>query len=199
MLGGMATLHTSGGARAVLVPLAPGFEEIEAVTVIDVLRRAGLVVRVAGLAAREVTGAHGITLVADGLLADVDARELALVVLPGGMPGTTNLAADARILALVRELESTGRRVAAICAAPLVLERAGVLAGREVTAYPSVRDKLASARVLTNPAVVTSGPVITSQGVGTALAFALALVEELAGAAKARELAAAMLVPDAPR
>ncbi|MEQ1892278.1 MAG: DJ-1 family glyoxalase III, partial [Planctomycetota bacterium] len=164
----MATTHTTGGARAVLVPLATGFEEIEAVTVIDVLRRAGLVVRVAGLAAREVTGAHGITLVADGLLADVDARELALVVLPGGMPGTTNLAADARILALVRELESTGRRVAAICAAPLVLERAGVLAGREVTAYPSVRDKLASARVLTNPAVVSSGPVITSQGVGTA-------------------------------
>jgi 4-methyl-5(b-hydroxyethyl)-thiazole monophosphate biosynthesis len=199
MLVGMATPQTTGATRAVLVPLATGFEEIEAVTIIDVLRRAGLVVRVAGLAAREVTGAHGITLRTDVHLAEVDARELAMLVLPGGMPGTTNLAADERILALVRELESSGRKVAAICAAPLVLERAGVLAGREVTSYPSVRGKLASAHVLPASTVVKSGPVITSQGVGTALAFALALVEELAGPAQARELAAALLVPAATR
>ena len=199
MLVGMATPHTTGATRAVLVPLAPGFEEIEAVTIIDVLRRAGLSVHVAGLSARAVTGAHGITLVTDGLLAEVDARELAMLVLPGGMPGTTNLAADGRILALVRELESSGRKVAAICAAPLVLERAGVLAGREVTSYPSVRDQLPSARVLSEPAVVSSGPVITSQGVGTALAFALALVAELAGPAKARELEVALLVPGGAR
>lgn len=190
----MTAPHPVGAARAVLVPLAPGFEEIEAVTIIDVLRRAGLVVRVAGLGARRVTGSHGITLETDCLLEEVVTSELAMLVLPGGMPGTTNLAADARILALVRELEGSGRKVGAICAAPLVLERAGVLAGREVTAYPTVRDKLASARVLSEPAVVASGPLLTSQGVGTALEFALALVADLAGPARARELASAMLV-----
>lgn len=190
----MAEPHPVGATRAVLVPLATGFEEIEAVTIIDVLRRAGLVVRVAGLEARRVTGSHGITLEADCLLDEVVASELAMLVLPGGMPGTTNLAADERILALVRELEASGRKLGAICAAPLVLERAGVLAGREVTAYPGVRDKLASARVLAEPAVVVSGPLLTSQGVGTALEFALALVAELAGPARARELASAMLV-----
>lgn len=190
----MSLPHPVGASRAVLVPLAPGFEEIEAVTVIDVLRRAGLVVRVAGLEARRVTGSHGITLEADCLLDEVVAEELAMLVLPGGMPGTTNLAADERILALVRELEASGRRVGAICAAPLVLERAGVLAGREVTAYPGVRDRLPSARVLTEPAVVASGPLLTSQGVGTALEFALAIVAALVGPARAQELAAAMLV-----
>jgi len=190
----MVEPHPVGASRAVLVPLAPGFEEIEAVTVIDVLRRAGVVVRVAGLDARRVTGSHGITLEADCLLDEVVADELVMLVLPGGMPGTTNLAADARILDLVRALEHSGRKVAAICAAPLVLERAGVLAGREVTAYPSVRERLTSARVLTTPAVVRSGPLVTSQGVGTALDFALTLVEDLCGAARARDLAAAMLV-----
>lgn len=195
----MAAPHPVGAARAVLVPLAPGFEEIEAVTIIDVLRRAGLVVRVAGLGARRVTGSHGITLEADCLLEEVVASELAMLVLPGGMPGTANLAADERILALVRELEASGRKVGAICAAPLVLERAGVLAGREVTAYPAVRDKLASARVLAEPAVVASGPLLTSQGVGTALEFALALVADLAGPARARELASAMLVRPSAR
>ncbi len=190
----MVEPHPVGASRAVLVPLAPGFEEIEAVTVIDVLRRAGVVVRVAGLDARRVTGSHGITLETDCLLDEVVPDELAMLVLPGGMPGTTNLAADGRILELVRALERSGRKVGAICAAPLVLERAGVLAGREVTAYPGVRDRLPSARVLAAPAVVRSGPLLTSQGVGTALDFALALVEDLCGAARARELAAAMLV-----
>jgi len=199
MLGAMSTDAARKPAGAVLVPLAPGFEEIEAVTVIDVLRRAGVEVRVAGLVERTVTGAHGITLTADCLLDEVDARELAMLVLPGGMPGTRHLADDERVLALVRTLEASGRRVGAICAAPLVLERAGVLAGREVTSYPSVRAELTSARVLAAPAVVASGPLITSQGVGTALEFALALVADLAGPERAAELRAAMLVPPAPR
>jgi 4-methyl-5(b-hydroxyethyl)-thiazole monophosphate biosynthesis len=146
-----------------------------------------------------VTGAHGITLECDGLLDEVRTEELAMLVLPGGMPGTTNLAADGRILALARALESSGRKVAAICAAPLVLERAGLLGGREVTSYPSVRDKLTSARVLATPCVVSSGPVITSQGVGTALEFALTLVAEVAGPARARELGAALLFQGGPR
>lgn len=195
----MLAQTTTGVKAAVLVPLAPGFEEIEAVTIIDVLRRADVVVRVAGLAGRSVTGAHGITLESDCLLDEVRAEELSMLVLPGGMPGTTNLASDARVLALARALASSGRTVAAICAAPLVLERAGLLAGREVTSYPSVRSQLVSARVLDRPVVVASGPILTSQGVGTALEFALALVAELVGPARARELGAALLFPGAAR
>lgn len=193
----MTTPQPTGATRAVLVPLAPGFEEIEAVTVIDVLRRAGLVVRVAGLGGRRVTGAHGITLEADCVLDEIEPAELAMLVLPGGMPGTAHLAADERVLGLVRTLEGSGRRVAAICAAPLVLERAGVLAGREVTSYPSVRHQLVSAQVRTEP-VVRCGPLTTSQGVGTALEFALALVGDLLGPARASELRSAMLVAPGP-
>ena len=180
--------------KTVLVPLAAGFEEIEAVVIIDVLRRGGIDVRVAGLARGPVTGSHGITLATDCTLDEVAAAELAMIVLPGGMPGAANLERDARVLALVRELESSGRTVAAICAAPRVLSTAGVLRGRKATAYPSVRPLLAGAEVVDRPRVVRSGPVVTSQGVGTALEFALELVGELAGPAKARELRTALLV-----
>lgn len=181
-------------SKTVLVPLATGFEEIEAVTIIDVLRRAGIHVRVAGLAHGPVTGSHGITLATDCTIDDVEAAELAMIVLPGGMPGAANLERDERILALVRELESSGRTVAAICAAPRVLSSAGVLRGRKATAYPSVRALLVGAEVVDRPRVVRSGPVVTSQGVGTALEFGLELVSELAGPAKARELCTALLI-----
>lgn len=184
--------------ESVLVPLAPGFEEIEAVTIIDVLRRAGIEVCVAGLERGPVRGSHGIELGTDCALDDLvegDVARLAMIVLPGGMPGTTNLRNDARVLALVRRLEAEGRTVAAICAAPTVLSAAGVLTGRSATAHPSVRGQLPGTVVLDQPAVVRSGPVVTSQGVGTALEFALALVEDLRGGARARELRAALLVP----
>jgi len=185
------------GPPCVLVPLAAGFEEIEAVVVIDVLRRAGVEVRVAGVRPGAVTGSHGITLSTDCALDDVRAGELDMLVLPGGMPGAANLRSDARVLALVRELERSGRTVAAICAAPTVLAAADVLEGRRVTSHPSVRDQLPGARVVDAPRVVRSGPVVTSQGVGTALEFALELVAQLVGPGKAEELARAMLVPPA--
>jgi protein deglycase len=178
----------------VLVPLAEGFEEIEAVTLIDVLRRAGIEVRVAGLAPGPVTGSHGITLHTDGTLDDVDAAGLSMLVLPGGQPGTDNLAGDARVLGLVRELADSGRRVAAICAAPLVLAEAGVLEGRAATSHPSVRGRLRGARVDERTRVVRAGKILTSQGPGTALEFALEIVAELRGPEKARELGEAMLV-----
>lgn len=178
----------------VLVPLAEGFEEIEAVVIIDVLRRAGVEVCVAGLVPGLVTGSHGITLATDRALAEVDAASLAMIVLPGGMPGTANLRKDRRVLDLVRTLESSARPVAAICAAPTVLAAAGVLAGRSVTSHPSVRGELTGATVVDQPRVVRSGPVITSQGVGTALEFALELVTELVGPERARGLRSALLV-----
>jgi 4-methyl-5(b-hydroxyethyl)-thiazole monophosphate biosynthesis len=183
----------------VLVPLADGFEEIEAVTIIDVLRRADLEVIVAGLQPGPVTGSHGITLQTDRELDGVDVAHLHAVVLPGGMPGTTNLAADERILAIVRALYDGSRPVAAICAAPLVLAAAGIEEGLELTSHPSVRGQLGRAAVLDGPRVVHSGCVTTSQGPGTALEFALALVREFLGPAKAAELAGAMLAAETPR
>lgn len=180
--------------QRVLVPLAPGFEEIEAVTVIDVLRRAGLEIVVAGLARGTVRGSHDIELATDAALDDVKDESFALVVLPGGMPGTRNLAADERVLALVRARHARGERTAAICAAPLVLHAAGIVDGVAITSHPSVRKELVRAVVRDEPAVVRSGTITTSQGAGTALDFALALVADLCGTEKAAELARAMVV-----
>lgn len=181
----------------VLVPLAAGFEEIEAVTIVDVLRRADVPVLLAGLEPGPCRGAHGLVLQTDCALAEVAPERLRMIVLPGGMPGTTHLMEDERVLALVRELHASRRPVAAICAAPMVLAAAGVLEGRSATAHPGVRGRLGGARVLAEPRVVEDGSVTTSQGPGTALEFALALVEQLVGAEKARELSAAMVA--APR
>lgn len=181
-------------SKRILVPLAEGFEEIEAVTIVDVLRRAGLEVVVAGLGGTSVRGSHGITVEADTRLADVDAAGFDMLVLPGGMPGTTHLMEDERVLAAVRTLHGAGRHTAAICAAPMVLAAAGVVSGVPVTSHPSVRDRLGDADVRDEPRVVRSGRVLTSQGAGTAMEFALELVAELCGRAKADELGAAMIV-----
>lgn len=178
----------------ILVPLAEGFEEVEAVAIVDVLRRAGLAVTTVGLGGTRIEGSHGIAVEADVALEGLDLAPFTAVVLPGGMPGTTNLAAEPRLLALIRRLHAEGRTTAAVCAAPLVLEAAGVLEGTPITCHPSVRKPLAARAPLEGSRVVESGTVITSQGPGTALEFALALVERFVGAAKAAELAAAMRV-----
>lgn len=184
----------------VCVVLAPGFEEIEAITIIDVLRRAELDVRVVGTEGLDVTGAHAITVRADATLDDVDeATEWAAVVLPGGIPGATNLRDDARVQALVKRQHAAGRTVGAICAAPIALESAGVLAGRRATSYPAFAEHLASASEVSTEAVVADGHVVTSRGVGTALAFAHRLVAALRDEDTARTLADAMLVPPAAR
>lgn len=180
-------------AERILVPLAEGFEEIEAVTIVDVLRRAELDVVVAGLVPGLVTGSHGIAVRPDAHLDEVDVARVTMLVLPGG-PGTKLLAADERVLALARRLHAEGRRTAAICAAPTVLHAAGIARGVELTSHPSVRGELSGAIVLDAPSVVRSGTITTSQGAGTAMEFALALVTELCGDAKSAELARAMVV-----
>jgi len=180
--------------KRILVPLAEGFEEIEAVAIVDVLRRAGLEVTTASLRPGPVTGAHGIALEADVELGALEAATFDVLVLPGGMPGTTNLMEDERVLAAVRALHAAGRPTAAICAAPLVLARAGVIGGVAVTSHPSVRGRLGDADVRSEPRVVRSGTVVTSQGPGTAIEFALALVSDLVGPARAAQLSEAMLV-----
>jgi 4-methyl-5(b-hydroxyethyl)-thiazole monophosphate biosynthesis len=184
-----------GAVKHAVVVLAEGFEEIEAITCIDVLRRAGVDVRVAGLAGKgqAVRGAHDITIKVDVQLAEVSDESMDMLVLPGGMPGTRNLAADECLLALIRRSAESGKWLAAVCAAPTVLHAAGVLSGRRVTSYPSCSQQLTGASYVSE-AVVRDGNIITSRGVGTALAFALELVRVLVGNEKAEELAAAMLV-----
>jgi len=182
-------------AKRVLVPLAEGFEEIEAVTIVDVLRRAGVEVVVAGLADTRVVGSHGIALDADTVFDGVDPASFDMIVLPGGMPGTLHLLQDERVLEAVRALHGAGRHTAAICAAPRVLAAAGVVSRVPVTSHPSVRGQLGDADVRAEPRVIKSGKVLTSQGAGTAMEFALELVAELCGRERADALAAAMVVP----
>jgi 4-methyl-5(b-hydroxyethyl)-thiazole monophosphate biosynthesis len=165
----------------VLVPLAEGFEEIEAVTVIDLLRRAGIEVTVAGLAGRDVRGSHEITVQADATLDDAGG-EFDMIVLPGGMPGAVNLRGDPRIIDRLRRMAADGRYVAAICAAPSVLAHAGVLDGKDATSFPGFLDARNAPRTrLSEAAVVVDGQIVTSRGAGTAMDFGLALIELLLG------------------
>lgn len=178
----------------VLAILADGFEEIEATTPIDLLRRAGADVTVAALGEGiHVTGRMGITLHADLSLAAVEAatpaRTFDCVFLPGG-PGVKLLRADPRIRALVTGQHAAGRWLAAICAAPAVLHDAGLLNGRRYTAHFSVANELPS--ILADERVVTDGNLLTSRGAGTALDFGLLLVEKLFSAEKSREVARAI-------
>lgn len=167
----------------VLVPLAQGCEEIEAVTIIDLLRRAGIEVVTAGLDARPVTASRGVRLIPDATLDDAMKRGFDMIVLPGGGPGADNLDNDRRIRELLKDMAAQGKYTAAICAAPKVLASAGLLDGRRATAYPGTLEPLAVPGLnLEDTAVVIDGRIITSRGPGTAMDFALALIQQLAGA-----------------
>lgn len=166
--------------KRVLVPLAEGFEEIEAVTIIDVLRRAGVRVDVASLGDKRVVGSHGIAVEADTSIDHARAGEYDLIALPGGMPGTLHLRQDPRVLRLVREMASTDKHVAALCAAPSVLAEAGVLNRRHATVHPSAASFLTDAKI-EDARVVRDGRIVTGKAAGTALEFAFALVEALLG------------------
>jgi len=177
-------------SKAVVV-LARGFEEIEAVTVIDVLRRAGVEVTVAGLEPGAVSGSHDIGVVADRAIEQVDVAEYDALILPEGMPRAANLRDDSRVRELVQSFAKADKLCAAICAAPIALEAAGVLAGRRATSYPGF--ELPSARYV-EQSVVIDRNIVTSRGVGTALEFALALVERLATPELAAQLRQRMLI-----
>lgn len=178
----------------VLVPLAEGCEELEAVTIMDLLRRAGIDVVSAGLKPGIVKASRGTQLVPDVTLDTALQDEYDMVVLPGGMPGAQHLKEDARVIALVQKMAAAGRFTAAICAAPMVLAEAGVLAGKVVTSYPGFLDKMNLADVTyRTDAVVRDGSVITSRGPGTAMDFALALIEALAGTEKRRQVEAELV------
>jgi 4-methyl-5(b-hydroxyethyl)-thiazole monophosphate biosynthesis len=173
----------------VLIPLANGCEELEAVTVIDLLRRAGIEVVTAGLTDGPVTASRGVVLIPDRSLDQVIDDDFDMIVLPGGLPGADHLDADPRIHALLQRMAEQERYTAAICAAPKVLLNAGLLDGRKATAYPGVIDGLMTKNSqLLADAVVTDGKVVTSRGPGTAMDFALTLIERLLGADKREEV-----------
>ncbi len=175
----------------VLIPLAQGCEEIEAVTVIDILRRAGVEVVSAGLDAQPVRASRGTVIIPDTTLEVALKHEYGMVVLPGGQPGTNNLKADARILELVQHMAQQGKYVAAICAAPSVLAMAGLLDGKRATSFPGALDAFPQVQQQ-QAAVVEDGKLITSRGPGTAIDFALILVERLLGKAKRQEVEAGL-------
>ena len=171
------------------MPLAPGFEEIEAITVIDILRRAGVEVVVAGTQRGPIEASRRTRHIPDCTLDDVRAEDFDMIVLPGGQPGATNLRQDARIKRIIETLQKSDRHVAAICAAPGVLAAYGVLQGRAATSHPTVRGEVAAgAREFSDQRVVIDGPVVTSQAAGTAMEFAFALVRILCGEEKAAEV-----------
>jgi len=164
----------------VLVPLAQGCEELEAVTIIDLLRRAGIDVTTAGLDDEPVKASRGVRLLPDTNLDEALQQEYDMVVLPGGLPGADNLSNDSRVAELLRKMADSGKFVAAICAAPIVLGKAGVLSGAKATSYPGMLDKLGLNDVeVTDDAVVRDGQIVTSRGPGTAMDFALELIELL--------------------
>ncbi len=180
----------------VLIPLATGFEEIEAITLIDLLRRADIEVVAAGLEPGPVKASRGTVVVPDTELAAVMEQEFDMIVLPGGLPGATHLDADPRVHQLLKRHAENGAFTAAICAAPKVLANAGLLDERSATAYPGAVVQTDYPRLdLVETPVVVDGHVVTSRGPGTAMDFALTLIDLLVGEARRAEVEAALLRP----
>jgi 4-methyl-5(b-hydroxyethyl)-thiazole monophosphate biosynthesis len=180
--------------KSVIIPISNGFEEIEACTVVDVLRRGGVEVTFCGLGDGDVTGRSNITVKPDCTLDQALKQEYwDMIVLPGGMPNAYNLADDPRVIKLIQSVAANDGITAAICAAPKTLDVAGVLKGKKATNYPGMKDDIASAQFCED-AVVDEGKVVTSRGPGTAMEFALALLEKLVGKATAQEVGKALLV-----
>ena len=179
--------------KQISVFLADGFEEIEGLTVVDILRRAGLRVDTVSITGeRIIRGSHQIDVQADCLFEEMDFSETDMLVLPGGMPGTRNLMNHKGLQELLRAYHEKGRYIAAICAAPSVFGRLGFLKGRRACCYPSFEEKLEGAEVVQEP-VSVDGHIITSRGMGTAIPFALKLTALLCGEEKADEISRSII------
>ena len=179
--------------KTVLVPLADGVEEMEATIVMDMLRRAQWHVLAVGLKAGTVTAARGTRLVPDAVWDQIDPTRFDVIAIPGGALGVEHLRHDRRVVDAVRVHAESGKLTAAVCAGPLVLQDAGVLAGRRATCHPGVAAEFTRTQRVDEP-VVVDGNIVTSQGAGTSFAFALTLVALVEGEALAEELARAIVL-----
>jgi len=179
--------------KQICVFLADGFEEIEGLTVVDLLRRAGVKVTTVSIAeSNMIHGAHGINVQADKLFDEVNYEEMDMVVLPGGMPGTLHLGEHQGVKAVLEQFYKEEKYIAAICAAPSVFGKYGFLKGRKATSYPGFEDALIGAEYIYEE-VATDEFVITSRGLGTAIEFSLVLIEKLVTAEKAEEIKKAII------
>jgi 4-methyl-5(b-hydroxyethyl)-thiazole monophosphate biosynthesis len=173
----------------VLVPLAQGCEELEAITITDLLVRAGIEVTTAGLDDQPVIASRGTTIIPDTTIDAIADQSFDLIVLPGGLPGADHLRDNKSLQMLLKNHAAEGRHIGAICAAPKALAAAGLLEGRRATAYPGVLEALANDRIdIRNSAIEIDGNIITSRGPGTAMDFALTLIELLEGPARREEV-----------
>jgi len=179
---------------SVLVPLAQSCEELEAVTIIDLLRRAGINVTTAGLDNQPVRASRGVVLIPDTTLDEALTNEYDMVVLPGGLPGADYLNEDARIQSLLKKMNENEKPIAAICAAPKVFANAGLLDGKRATAYPGTLEKLNLNGIdISADVIIEDSNIITSRGPGTAMDFALHLIEKLVGKDKRNEVEAGLV------
>jgi len=181
--------------KTVCVILASGCEEVEAITPIDYLRRAGVEVTVAGLGTREIVGGHGIEITSDAVLDDIDDEDFDCVVIPGGGDGSKAIAADTTAVAFIKRQATKGRLIAAICAAPAVVlgQACGLLSGRRFTCYPGLEKQVPEGR-FEDARVVDDGDLITARAAGCAGEFAVAIVRALQGGIKANELKESVLL-----
>lgn len=179
--------------KQIAIFLAEGFEEIEGLTVVDILRRAGLTIDMVSITGSvKVTGSHGIEITADKTISATDFTTLDMIVLPGGMPGTKNLESCESLMKQVDTFAKEEKYLAAICAAPSIYGHRGLLSGKRACCYPGFESHLTGAKV-TAAEVSVDGHMITSRGMGTAIPFALAIVETFCGKEKAEELAKSII------
>ena len=173
--------------KAVML-FANGYEEVEALMTVDLLKRAGVDIRLVSINDdMTVTGSHGISVAMDTKLSRIQLKEEDAIIIPGGMPGTMNLGVDVAVTGALKQMNRDGKIVAAICAAPSVLDKCGILEGKKATCYPGFEDKLTGAEIV-NKAVVTDGNVITSRGLGTSMEFGFELIKKLISEEKAEEV-----------
>ena len=178
----------------VYVILGKGFEEVEAIAPVDILRRCGVEVATAGIGGRTVEGAHGISVAADCTVEEIDQSRLEMIVLPGGLGGVESILGSRPALEAVERAWRDGKYVAAICAAPTVLAKLGISNGRTVTSYPGMESQMGTCDYRTDRKVIVDGKLITSRGPGTAMDFGLELARILCGAECADETARGMLL-----
>lgn len=178
--------------KSVVLFLANGFEEVEALTVVDTLRRANIKCDMCSIGNMKVMGAHGIAVDADLIMEQLNSESYDCLVLPGGMPGTINLKEDLRIINLVKKFNESNKIIAAICAAPIILNEADIIKSKKITSYPGVKEQLVGCEYKED-IVVEDGNLITSRGPATAMEFSFRLVERLVGKETADKLREGML------